>query len=76
LRRVRSKFFVVPAGRLRLARVASVEFDREMAAHRAHLATTHIDILDDVQFDKLADLAVHQFLADDEKFRAVELCIR
>ena len=49
---------------LRRVRVASVEFDREMAQHRTHLATKHVDILDEPQLNTLADLALHQFLAD------------
>jgi hypothetical protein len=58
---------------LRRVRVASVEFDREMAQHRAHRATKHVDILDEAQLNTLADLALHQFLADDEEYRAEEL---
>lgn len=58
---------------LRRVREASVEFDREMAAHRARLATKPLDVLSEVQLKALADLALHEQLADDEDFRATEV---
>src|SRR5262245_59642565 len=58
---------------LRRVREASVEFDREMAAHRAHITTKPVDVLSEAQLQTLTDLLLHHHLADDEEHRATEV---